>query len=106
MSIDGSIWILDGGKVRRFTKGKEVSFTVSGTTNEITPDSQISTGIDFANIYILDTSSNRIVSISKNGEVKNQYVSKELSNATSFTVDESGKKIFVVISNKLYSFDL
>ncbi len=106
MSIDGSIWVLDAGKVRKFTKGKEDSFAVSGLTKEIGANSQITTGIDYSNIYILDPTTTRILSISKSGEVKNQYVSKDLANATSIAVDEEGKLIYVVISGKLTSFDL
>ena len=106
MAIDGSIWILDGGKIRKFTKGTEDTFTLSGLTKEISTDSQVTTAPDYSSIYILDNINTRIISIAKNGEVKNQYVSRELANASSFTVDEPGKKIYVVISNKLYSFDL
>ena len=61
MTIDASVWILDSGKVRKFTKGKEDSFTVSGLTKDIGPSSQITTGIDYSNIYILDPSNNRII---------------------------------------------
>jgi hypothetical protein len=97
---------MDGGKVRKFTRGTEDTFSISGLTRDLSSDSQVFTSIDYANIYILDKSTSRIISISKSGEVKNQYVSKELANASSFAVDEEGKKIYVVISNKLYSFDL
>ena len=100
------IWIIDDGKVRKFTKGEEDTFTASGLTRDISGDSEIFTSIDYANIYVLDRDSTRIISLSKDGEVKNQYVSKELGSASSFAVDESGNKIYVVISGKLYSFDL
>ncbi len=106
MAIDGSIWILDGGKVRKFTKGTEDTFTVTGLTKNISNNALIFTNVDYANIYVLDTNTTRIIEISKDGSVKNQYVSKDLSSAASFAVDESAKKIYVVISSKLYSFDL
>ena len=107
MSIDGSIWILDNGKVRKFTKGAEDSFSVSGLTKDIGTNAQIVTDSDATNVYILDKNTNRIIAIGKSDStVKNQYVSKDLANASSFAVDEGGKKIFVVISGKLYSFDL
>jgi hypothetical protein len=106
MAIDGSIWIVDSGKIRKFTRGTEDSFNVSGLTKDLSQNSQIFTAIDYSNIYLLDKDSNRIISISKGGEVKNQYVSKELASASSFAVDEEGNKIYVVISGKLYSFDL
>ena len=106
MTIDGSVWILDGSKIRKFTKGNEDTFAVSGLTKDISDDAKIFTSADYSNVYVLDRGTTRIISISKDGEVKNQYVSKDLSGASSFAVDESGKKIYVVISGKLYSFDL
>lgn len=106
MAIDSSVWIIDSGKVRKFTKGAEETFTLSGLTKDISQNAKILTGPDYENVYILDKDTNRIISISKSGEVQNQYVSKNLSDATSFAVDESGGKIYVVIANKLYSFDL
>lgn len=106
MSIDSSVWIVDSGKVRKFTKGKEDSFTVTGLTKEISTGSLITTNVDYEDIYVLDPANKRIVAISKDGAVKNQYVSKDLSQSTSFAVDEPNKKMFVVISGKLYSFDL
>lgn len=106
-AIDSSIYVLDDGKIKKFTKGAEDSFNVSGLTKDLSDDAQLFTGADYEDLYALDSSNNRIVSISKSdGALKNQYVSKELSGATSFAVDETGKKIYVIISSKLYSFDL
>ena len=107
MTIDASIFVLDDGKIRKFTRGAEDTFTVSGLTKDINSNAQIFTSPDYSNIYVLDPKTTRIIAISKSdGSVKNQYVSKDLANASSFAVDESGKKIFVIISSKLYSFDL
>ncbi len=107
MSIEGSIFIIDNGKIRRFTKGAETTFTVSGLTKELSSDSQIYTDTGDTNVYALDHAATRIVAIAKDsGTVANQYVSGNLTSATSFAVDEKNKKIFVVISGKLYSFDL
>lgn len=106
MTIDGSIWVIDEGRIRKFTRGKEDSFTISGLTGKLSSDSQIFTSIDYSNIYILDKTAAKIISISKDGEVKNQYVWPELSKSSSFTVGEEGKKVYVVIDSKLYSFSL
>ncbi|HVT01197.1 MAG TPA: hypothetical protein VHE53_03110 [Patescibacteria group bacterium] len=106
MAIDSSIWIMDAGKIRRFTRGKEDSFIVNGLTGDISSDSQIFTGVDYANVYVLDKKAAKIISINKSGEVQNQYMWTKLSGATSFAVNEDGKKIYITIDNKLYSIDL
>ncbi|OGH15961.1 MAG: hypothetical protein A3C30_03940 [Candidatus Levybacteria bacterium RIFCSPHIGHO2_02_FULL_40_18] len=106
MSIDASIWIIDGGKVRKFTRGKEDTFTISGLAKNLSSDSLIFTDVDYDNIYILDRTNARIISISKTGELKNQYSWKDLSKASSLAIDEESETAYVVTGNKLYSFDL
>lgn len=105
MTIDASIWVLDG-KIRKFTRGREDSFSIQGLTGNLENNSKIATSPDFSNIYILDPKNARIVSVKKDGEAVKQYSWRDLSAATSFAVDEKGETIYVVIKNKLYSFDL
>ncbi len=106
LSIDSSIWIVDAGKVRKFTKGAEETFLTRGLTKNFGSDAQIFTDRDYSNIYILDPSNMRIASIAKDEELKNQYSWRDLSSASSFSVNEKDEKVLVVINNKLYSFDL
>ena len=106
-SIDSSIWVLeDSGKIRKFTKGKEDTFTMSGLSKPIGTGGIIYTDEDYSSIYILDPKNNRLLDITKTGEVKNQYASKEFGNVSSFAVDETGKKVYFVLSGKISSFDL
>ena len=106
MSINASIWIIDGKKIRKFTRGREDSFSIQGLTGSLGDGSNIFTSPDYSNIYILDPKNVRIISIKKGGEFEKQYSWKNLSSATSFSVDEEGETIYIVINNKLYSFDL
>lgn len=106
-SIDSSIWIVeDGGKIRKFTKGKEDSFNISGLSKPLGTEAIIYTDQDYSSVYILDPKNNRLLEIAKTGEVKNQYGSKEFANVSSFAVDETGKKVYFVLSGKISSFDL
>ena len=106
-SIDSSIWVLeDSGKIRKFTKGKEDTFTMSGLSKPIGTGASIYTDEDYSSIYILDPKNNRLLDITKTGELKNQYASKEFANTSSFAVDETGKKVYFVLSGKISSFDL
>jgi len=107
ISIDSSIWVVeDDGKIRKFTKGKEDDFSLKGLIKPLGTGNILYTDIDYANIYLLDGKNGRVVQIAKNGEVKNQFASKNLINAVSFAVDETGKKIYFVKDSKIYSFDL
>lgn len=105
-SIDSSIWVLeDSGKIRKFTKGKEDTFTVA-LSKPIGAGGSIYTDEDYSSIYILDPKNNRLLDIAKTGELKNQYGSKEFANVSSFAVDETGKKVYFILSGKISSFDL
>ena len=59
-----------------------------------------------SNLILAARRSDRLLDISKTGEVKNQYASKEFANVSSFAVDETGKKVYFVLSGKISSFDL
>ena len=106
MAIDGSIFVIDDGKIRKFTRGSEDSFTVSGLADGVSQDSILFTSIDYASIYVLDKKGAKVIAVSKDGNLDNQYLWGRLADATSFAVDEQGKKIYVTIDNNLYSFDL
>jgi hypothetical protein len=106
MSINASIWVIDGKKIRKFTRGREDNFSVRGLTGDLSNNAKIFTAPGYSNIYILDPGNARIVSIKKDGEFEKQYSWKDFASATSLSVDEDGETIYVVINNKLYSFDL
>ena len=106
LSIDSSIWVAEeGGTIERFTRGKADPISIHGIPSALGSHLSIYTDTDYANIYILDPKNFRIVEISKSGSYSAQYSSKLLAGATSFAVDEVGKKIYIVAANKLYSFD-
>ncbi|RJQ27431.1 hypothetical protein C4577_01205 [Candidatus Parcubacteria bacterium] len=106
-SIDSSIWIIQAdGKIRKFTKGKEESFSVKGLVTPFGNSLSIYTDKDMSNVYVLDKQSARIVSIGKDGDYVNSYKWDSLKDADSFAIDEANKKGYVVADNKLYSFDL
>lgn len=107
LSIDSSIWIVDeAGKIRKFTRGKEEKFEIRGLPKPIGKEATIVTGKDFANLYILDKTNRRLISISKNGDYVSQYSLRDLGSASSFTIDEPSKKGYIITNNNLYSFDL
>lgn len=106
LSIDSSIWVAEeGGVIQKFTKGKPDSLTLKGVSKPLGNNLLIYTDVDYANVYILDGGSARIVSIDKTGVFSAEYSNKIFQNAASFAVDEVSRRIFVISSNKLYSFD-
>jgi len=105
MTIDGSIYVLyDNGKIGKFTKGADDGFTLTGFQGTIGKKSYIYKEEDFSNLYILDTSNQRILVASSNGEVKQEFTWDIFKDAVDFSVDEKNKVIYIVTSQDLYSF--
>jgi len=107
MAIDGSIWIIENdGTILKFTRGKADNFNVSGLDKPLSSPTKIFTGVDFSNVYILDNGNGRIVVLGKDGSYKEQYQANVIKAAKDFEVNESGKKILILSSEKIYQIDL
>jgi type II secretory pathway pseudopilin PulG len=105
LAIDGSVYVLsDDGNVEKFTRGTKDSFSVSALQGKIGKKAFIYTEEGFSNIYVLDTSNQRILFIAQNGEVKQEYSWEILKDAIDFAVDEENKTIYVITSKDLFQF--
>lgn len=108
MAIDGSIWILTSdGKVSQYTKGKPVSFSITGLSTPLSSPSQITTTSDDDNLYILDNGNSRIVVIKKDtGAFVAEYKNNLLKSATQIDVSEKDKKAYILSGSDIYEMDL
>lgn len=104
MSIDSSIWVIDSGKIRKFTKGVEDSFSIKSEL-PLSTSAIIYTDEDYDNLYILDPEKKFIAIIDKEGNpVKNLELTK-VPDISSFAANEKDSKIFVTSDGKVYSID-
>lgn len=112
MSIDGNIFILsDDGSIQKLFRGENVSYSFrdlpslpfSGKNLRLTttPES------DF--LYILDPDNRRILIFQK-GErfatYKKQVLFNEIADAVDFYINDSGQKVNLLTTNKIYEFNL
>lgn len=107
LAIDGSIWILtQDGKILKYTKGEQDSFTVTGLDSPFKNPSKIATSRDINNIYVLDKGNARIIKLDKNGQFQNQYNAGILRNALDFEIPEKDQKALILSGGKTYSLPL
>ncbi|MEK7605024.1 MAG: hypothetical protein AAB478_00710 [Patescibacteria group bacterium] len=107
MAIDGSIYILfSDGSIKKYTKGTEESFSVSGLTDDFTSPLAIFTSSDIDNLYVLDPSKNRIVKLDKSGTFVAQYQASILKDTKAFTISTDEKSAFVLAGGKIYELGL
>lgn len=105
--IDGSVYaLLPNSKILKFSLGSPQSFSVKNVIPEIGNIDAVYASEDSQDVYFLDKAGKRVVVTDKKGNYKAQYMSDAISNASSLVVSESAKKILVLISDKLFSFDL
>lgn len=107
LAIDGSIWILtQDGKILKYTRGEQDSFTITGLDKPLNNPSKIFTNRDIDNLYILDKGNGRILKLDKNGTFQNQYNADILISALDFEVLEKDQKILILTKDKIWEIKL
>lgn len=107
ITIDGSVWILaSDGNITKYTKGTQDTLAVSGLDTPLKNPTQILTGVDFTNVYVLDKGNGRVVVLKKDGSFVAQYAADVVGSATAIDVSEKDKKIYILSSGTIYQLDL
>lgn len=103
ITIDSSIYIVDNGGIKKFTRGNADSFSYKG--KGFSTGSFIYTDVDYANLYAADPQNKTALIIDKSGNVVSETSLKGMKSITSIAADEKNRKIYVVGDNKIYSID-
>ena len=107
LTIDGAVYVLFAdGSIKKFTKGVEDAFKLTGLTTPLSQPSKIYTTSELDNLYILETKSSRIVVLEKNGIFVKEVSSSILSKAKDLQVTDDEATAYVLSDNKLYSLPL
>ncbi len=107
MAIDGSVWLLSSdGKITKYTKGKQDSFSVKGLELPFKNPTYLFTNKDTTNLYILDNGNNRIVQLAKDGNYKSQFVTSAFRTSKFMEVNEADKKIFIITGDQVHVFNI
>lgn len=107
MGIDGSIYILfSDGSIKKYTRGKEESFSVSELPSPLNTPKQLITNTDMDSIYILDSGNSRIVKLNKNGVFQKAWKADALSKAGLIDIPESEDKAYILSGKNLSVMDL
>ncbi|MBH41418.1 MAG: hypothetical protein CL685_01760 [Candidatus Magasanikbacteria bacterium] len=107
LAIDGNVYVLQSnGSITKLTKGKEESFTIHNLDPVLTSPTYLWTYNEVPHLYILEPKQKRIVVLDKTGNLVTQYTSDMWNNPVSMVVDQDTQKIFILDSNKVYSFTI
>lgn len=104
-AIDGDVFVLkNNGEIVSFLSGKKQNFEVKNLDKAFAANSKIFTLLDYANLYVLDPTNERIVVLDKGGNVLNQFACADFRNAKDLFVDEDADKGYVLVDNKILVF--
>ena len=107
ISVDGDVWLTTiDGQLKKFTSGREETLNIRGLDIPFEKDIFAYTNEKLNNVYVLDPSNNRVVSLSKNGDFIKEYKSVSLGAASNLAVNEELNKIFVVSGSIIYQINL
>ncbi len=107
MAIDGSVYVLNkDGSIKKYTRGKEDAFEVSGLSRALSNPTKIYTNENTDNLYILDNGNSRVVIMDKDGKFLSEYSADIIKNAKGLDVNESAKNLFILSGDKIYKIVL
>lgn len=107
LSIDGDMWLTTtDGTIKKFTSGKEASFTIVGLQERFSTPIWLYTRENTTNLYVLEPSKRRLVILTKTGEFVREVKSNSLASATGIFVNETLQKAFAVSGSIIYEITL
>lgn len=107
LQIDYSVWVLKGGpEIIKLTGGLLDHFAVGGLDQPVKEIKSFFVTEEKDTVYLLDSTSSRLVVLKKNGQYQAQYRGDKFKTATDFVIDEQNKKIYLLENNKIYQIEL
>lgn len=111
MSIDGSIYVLsDDGTIQKLFRGTKTDFSFRDLPSVPFSGKNLKmfTSMDLDFIYVLDPDNARVLVFTKGDRFATykKQILFDLPDARDFIVDESGQKVSVLTTDKIYEFPL
>src|SRR3989338_5128322 len=105
LAIDGDLFVLTAdGQIEKFSKGRSVAFPDISVDPRLEAPTKIWTYNGLNNLYILEPKNKRIIVLTKEGKLVQQYTSPTWKNPTGMIADEAKRMLYVVDDNKILSF--
>jgi DNA-binding beta-propeller fold protein YncE len=109
LAIDGDIYVLQNDSTNpiiKLTKGLKSDFSMPEILTPINKATKIISDTGMKNLYILDPKNNRIVVISKTGNLVKQFISKKFDKLTDITINSAEKDIYILNGTMVYEIAL
>lgn len=102
-SADGALYVAkDNGQLVKLSGGKKTSVSFEATDPKLTTPTQVYTGLDVSNVYVLESSQHRVLEYTKTGVFVQQYVADKLGSAKAIFVQNN--TVYFLSGTTLYQF--
>lgn len=102
-TFDGSIYVLTGSKILKFSQGSPQVFSLPG---EVLSVAAVYADEENQYFYVLDKENGKVFALEKDGKFKAQYSSEEIKNAVNLIASEAEKKTILLTGEKLLSIEM
>lgn len=103
LTLDGDGYVLSSdGTVVRFRQGRKVDFSLQGMDPPLAGPTKIKTRDGSPYLYLLDPPTKRVVVVTKDGKLKQQYRSSRFDELRDIVVDETSKTIYLLNGTQIY----
>ena len=106
LSVDGSIWVVNRGKLENYAGGVKQDINLQGFDEEPWSLTDVYSKEDTSFVYLLSKEKSTIFVMEKAGVYHSQYIAPALQEASQILVDEAKGILFVISDSKIYSLEL
>lgn len=105
ISVNENIFAASLNEMLKLFKGQRQDFSLEETATPIICD-KIYVSKSNLEMYVLDKTNSRIVHLSPEGTILNQYYNEKIKEASAFSVDEEKNIIYFAKEKEIYSFNI
>ncbi len=106
LTIDGDMFVLQRGKLVKFTSGVSQPFDIPSLNQDIGSGASIWSYTDLRYLYILDSGNKRLIILNKDGTLKEQLASSVFIRPLGLVVDEASNLAYAIDNNRLLKITL
>jgi DNA-binding beta-propeller fold protein YncE len=107
MAVDGDLWLgTKTGQVLKYTSGQPIAWNPAGLQTPLSTAVLIDTSETLTQLYVLEPAKQRLIVFDKSGQFLKELKSPTLASVTTFAVNESLKKAFLVSGSIVYELAL
>jgi hypothetical protein len=105
LAVDGDLYVLDGGIVRRFRHGAEQPSLLIGIDRPLESSSGLTEDVIRALVYVADRGNHRIVVSDREGVFLRQYRHPDFDDLRAIALSADGATLYVLAGDGIAAFD-